>query len=461
MFNRYKDKKILILGFGVEGKGTYGLIRKHFPHKQIAIADKTDFANLEDGIKELVGGDSFLQLHLGDNYLDCLKDYEVIFKSPGISANIKEIKEAIGLGVEVTSQAKLFFDLVDREKVVGITGTKGKSTTTTLIYEILKKAGKNAFLVGNIGNPPLEALEQGEGGSLFVYEMSSYQLEDLNKSPHVAVFLNLYEDHLDYHGTKESYRRAKENIFRHQNEKDHLIIQDTFSFLLNDEVKASIYLYSLNTEVVQKGAFLRAGKIYFVDNNKNEEEIIPAEDISLKGNFNTGNAMAAIIAAKILGADKASIVSALQEFKALPHRIEFVDKVKGVSFYDDSISTIPQATLGAIEALGEDVETLIMGGYDRNINFDILAEGIAKTSVKNVILFPGSGARIWESISKGNNSINHYFVSSMKEAVDIAIKETTAEKICLLSPASPSFGIYKDYKARGNAFKEEVKSHLN
>jgi len=459
VFDKYKNKKILILGLGVEGKSTYRLIRKEYPNKLIGIADKVEYANLDDEIKSELESDNLLNLYFGVDYLDCVKDYEVIFKSPGLPVRIKQLKEASDLGIEITSQVKLFFELIDKNRVIGVTGTKGKSTTATLIYEMLKRAGKKAFLVGNIGNPLLEALNEFDKESLFVYEMSSYQLEDLNISPHIAVFLNLYEDHLDYHGSKEVYRYAKENIFRYQNKKDHLIIPDVFCFLEGDAIESTVYLFSLNNEVAQNGAFLKKNIIYSILDGI-VEKVIRIEDISLKGMFNVGNAMAAIIAAKILGVDNKSIVLALKEFKSLPHRIEYVQTINGVSFYDDSISTIPQATLGAIEALGGKVETLIMGGYDRNINFDILAEGIAGSGVKNIILFPGSGIRIWDAISKGNDFINHFFVSSMKEAVDIAIQKTSAGKVCLLSPASPSFGIYKDYKARGNSFKSEVISHL-
>jgi UDP-N-acetylmuramoyl-L-alanine---L-glutamate ligase len=460
VFKNYRDKRILILGFGVEGKSTYDLLRKEFPDKVIGIADKTNIDSLDTETKDKIKKDSFLKINFGDQYLDSLKDYEVIFKTPGIALDTKELLEAKKAGVEITSQAKLFFEIVNKKQVIGITGTKGKSTTSSLLYDILKKENEHVYLVGNIGNPPLEALGLSKKESLFVYEMSSYQLEDLTASPHIAIFLNLYEDHLDYHKSKENYRKAKENIFRHQGEDDYLIIQDNFAFLANQGVKSSIYTYSLSSKTVQFGAYLEDDFICYAAGDKGEK-VIKTDDISLKGTFNKGNSMAAIIAAKIKGVANKSIVLALKDFKPLPHRIEFVSSVNGVSFYDDSISTIPQATLGAIEALGGEVETLIMGGYDRNIDFNILADGIANSSVKNIILFPGSGSRIWDAISGGKaNDLNHYFVTDMSEAVNIAIDQTSPGKICLLSPASPSFGLYKDYKARGNAFKNEVMSHL-
>ena len=484
MFEKHLDKDILILGFGSEGQSSLKMLRKEFPRKIIGIADKAEFSNLPTEVKEILKDDNLTKHHFGDAYLEALDKYDVIVKTPGIPPCSPEIRRAKELGKIITSQTKIFFENVEQNQIIGITGTKGKSTTTTLIYNMLKNADIDAILVGNIGVPPLEALGTVSAGNssdeaispetqtelpqpnglamtkspFFVFEMSSYQLDELRFSPHISIFLNAYEDHLDYHGSFENYISAKKNIFLHQDSNDYLIINNLFTDILPERISSRVYTFSLNENLTNFGCFVKNNALIYKIGGE-EEAITTTDHVALKGEFNLQNAMAAIIASKILGVNNETIAKSLEEFIALPHRIEGIGTYHGITFYDDSISTIPQATIAALQTLGENVETLIMGGHNRGIDFSILGPEFTKRNIKNLILFPDSGKNIWDTISRTNPSIKGFFVENMTDAIDIAFKNTDPGKFCLLSPASPSFGIFKNYQDRGNSFREEIEKY--
>ncbi|GAI24093.1 unnamed protein product, partial [marine sediment metagenome] len=269
---------------------------------------------------------------------------------------------------------------------------------------------------------------------IFVYEISSHQLQSLKKSPYIAVFLNLYPDHLDYYKNFKEYCQAKESIASYQTKKDY--------FIYNSEQK-------LLREIAKKS---EAKKIAFnIKKIKNLEKIIARKEIPLKGDFNLLNILAATLVGKIFNISSEKIRRAIRSFKPMPHRLEFVGKYKGIEFYNDSFATIPQATTAAIDALGKKVKTLILGGSSkREIDFPILAKKILKSKIENLILFPYTGKKIWKEVlnfKKGNQDLpKSFFVSSMAEAVKTAYGCTKKGSICLLSPASASFSIFRNYK---------------
>ena len=437
-----KDKKILILGLGKEGMDSFDFLRKMFPEKVFGLADRKKFSEFPAKIQEKIKKDKKTKQHFGENHLKFLKNYDVIIKAPGIPPKV--LKSFLSPKTIVTSATEIFFDNY-KGTIIGITGTKGKSTTSSLVYEILKTSVKKVHLVGNIGRPVLRFLEKSTEKDIFVYELSSHQLFHIKKSPHIAVFLNIFPEHLDYYKNFQEYIKAKKNITRWQTNQDYLI------FNSRDKIVSKIAKKS------------KAKKISIFANNHSDVLKNIRMDTALKGEHNIQNIKASIAVAQIFKIPSAKITKAIKNFKPLNHRLEFVTTRKSVKFYNDSLSTIPEAAIAAIDVCGKDVNTIILGGYDRNLDFSKLGRRILKSKIKTVILFPDTGKRIWQEIqkqaekSKIKNPVQCFFADNMRTAVETAFKRTRKGKICLLSPASPSFGLFKNYKERGNLFKKYIK----
>ena len=412
--NELKNRKILILGFGREGRDTFLFLRKLFPKKTIGIADK---------LAKIKKPDKKTRLYSGKNYLKSLKNHDVIIKSPGIPFKILP-KSALK---KITTQTEIFFENCPG-KIVGITGTKGKSTTASLIYQILKQGGIKAHLVGNIGKPVLSLLFSVAPNDVYVYELSSHQLYNLKKSPQVSVFLNIYPEHLDYYRSFKEYVNAKANIIKYQTKEDFLV-------------------YNAGDKLVREIA------------KKSKAKKIP-----VKGEYYELNKNAARAVGKLFKIPKATIEKVISQFKPLPHRLEYVGTFRGIKFYNDALSTIPETAIAAIDTLGDNVETIFLGGFDRGLDFRNLAKRVLKGKIKNVILFPTTGEKIWRDILwQVKNDFSKlpraFLVQNMKDAVKLAYEHTRKGKICLLSCASTSFSIFRDYKEKGNLFKKYVKCY--
>jgi len=408
-----RDKKILILGFGREGRDNFLFLRKLFPNKVLGVADRD---------KKVKTRLPRVKWHLGENYLKALKDYDAIIKSPGVGIHLPEVEKAFKKN-KVISQTGIFFDNCPGQ-IVGITGTKGKSTTASMIYDVLKKGKIRVHLLGNIGKPVLSYLLNAKKNDVFVYELSSHQLYKLRKSPHVAVLLNIYREHLDYYKNFNEYALAKANIAFHQKKDDFLV------FKSEDKIVKEI-----------------AGKS-------------KARKIPIKGKYYELDKNAARAVGRIFKIPSKTVEKALKEFKYLEHRLELVGTFRGVTFYNDALATIPEATMAALDALGNKVATIMLGGFDRNIDFNELAKRVLRSSIKTVILFPTTGLKIWKEILKearGRGVPKHFFVNNMQDAVKLAYQNTAKGKICLLSTASSSFSIFRDYREKGDLFKKFVK----
>lgn len=405
-----EGKKVLILGFGREGKATYTFIKKYIPDLTIAIADLND-VNINE------------KTYIGKDYLKSIYDYDVVIKSPGIPYRDLVLEGFTGT---ITSQTDLLLKF-NRRNIIGITGTKGKSTTSSLIFNILQKAKINVKLIGNIGVPPFECLEEIDDNITLVYEMSSHQLENVNNSPHISVFLNIFEEHLDHYNSYEDYQLAKVNIFRWQNNKDYLICNKT-------------------NELVKK----------YVDElaNSNIIEITDKwiEYGNLLGDHNKLNIRIAVTVARLFNIEDYIIEDAIREFNSLPHRLEYVGEFNGIKYYNDSIATVPEATIAAIESI-KDLSTLILGGMDRGINYNDFVEYLNNSNIKNIILAYETG----EKIAKELKCDSFYLVKNLDEAVDLAKKITEKGKSCLLSPAAASYGYFKNFEERGDYFKKIIK----
>ncbi|PYS29001.1 MAG: UDP-N-acetylmuramoyl-L-alanine--D-glutamate ligase [Acidobacteria bacterium] len=434
-------KSILILGFGTEGQATYEFLRRKWPTKPLTLADRRTLGEFPQELARRLQQDPASSLNLGPGYLDSLVPgkCEVIIKTPGIPASTHQIARARKSGCLLTSHSQIFLSNYPRDKIIGVTGTKGKSTTTSLIYQILKRGGLPAELVGNIGQPPLATLMDVSGDTYFVHEFSSHQLAEVESSPHIAVLLNIVPEHLDYYSTFDEYVAAKENITRFQEPDDFLVFNPA---------------YPIPNAIAQRTqAALRPF------NPEDTQGILKPGDVQLPGKFNLENVMAAVTAASLCGVETAAIQDAVRAFRGLPHRLELVGIFNGVTFYDDSIATVPEATLGALDALGSDVQTLILGGHERNLDFTEFGSRLPG-NIGTVILFPPSGERIWKAIelhSRNTPIPEALFVESMELAVALAYERTEPGRICLLSPASPSFGVFKDYRERGDSFKAFIK----
>ena len=445
-----ENKKILILGFGKEGISTYKFIRKHFPNKKIYIADKTN-AN-----EEMILKDKNVDINFGDNYLDNLKDFDIIMKTPGISfanINIESFKE------KIKSQLELFLEFLD-VTTIGVTGSKGKSTTSSLIYQILKDQNKDTVLMGNIGVPVFDCIEDIKESTIVVLEMSSHQLEYMDVSPNIAILLNIYEEHLDHYKSIKEYAEAKINIGRFQKENDYFIYNVDNKIIKEciDEIET---LNDIKYEVSYNGNLSNdnSNKVYIKDDYIyiNENKVYNINDKrNLLGNHNLNNIMFVLAVCNILKLNLKKAKETISNFKGLEHRMEYVGKYNNIIYYNDSIATIPEATINSIRAL-KNVDTLILGGMDRGISYNEFIKFLNSGVVRNLICMPDTGYKIADSL---NCSSNIYKVETLEEAVELSKKITRKDKICLLSPAAASYGFFKNFVEKGNKYKELVKKDI-
>lgn len=446
----FKDKKIAVLGLGIEGKDVVRFLLKNGA-ADVTIFDRKNASELV-AVKEF-NGLKGLSFKLGPDYLKAgLKDFEVIFRSPAFKLSLPELVVAKKAGAIIISDTKLFFELCPA-KIIGVTGTKGKGTTTTLIYEILKAAGKRVFLAGNIGQPMLALLPRLDKKSWVILELSSFQLQDLEKSPHIAVVLFITSEHLDYHKDTAEYVAAKANIVRHQNEGNRAVLNadNPTAMSFAKLTPAQKYYFSRRKKV--RGGYVTGGKIYLLDKTVGE-----TKSLKLLGVHNWENVGAAITTGYLAGANLPAIKKAVFSFAGLEHRLELVKTVRGISFYNDSFSTTPETTIAAIKSFSRPV-TLIAGGSDKGSDYADLGQEIAHSFVKKLILIGLMANQIQKAaLNGGYRGKIILWPGKMKEIVATALAETAKGGVILLSPACASFDMFKDYKDRGNQFKRYVQN---
>jgi len=451
--------KIGILGLGEEN---IALI-KYFASigvTNLTICDgknKDSLKSYLDQIKDVKFGSNF-----GPDYLDNLDQFDIVFRTPGIWFLAKEIQDALHHGVEISSQTKLFFELCPCP-IIGVTGTKGKGTTSTLIYEMLKqdnrvkdlKSERNVYLGGNIGNAPIEFIDKLTKNDIVVLELSSFQLQDLEKSPHVGVVLNIANDHLDKHVNRDEYVEAKTSIVSHQKEEDFAVINADYltSIEFAAMTKAQVFWFS-RTKKVDLGVWVRDKKEIVLSTKNGEEKIIFTKDILLRGEHNWENISAAACAAHLAGVSLSAITSSIQNFAGLEHRLEFVVEKNNVRYYNDSFSTNPDTTIAAIKSFTEPI-VLIVGGSEKNSDYKELGQAIDESNVKTVIAIGVTGPRIVSEINNPNIEIISH-CKNIDEVVDMAKLKAVAGDVVVFSPASASFDWFANYKERGKIFKNIV-----
>lgn len=459
------SRSIVIAGFGVEGRDVFRFLRRHFPDKPLAIAESRGVDALDPPGRALIAGDPRAVLHGGADHLSRVADYDVAFRSPGIPLAHPALAAARARGVAITSQTALFFAL-RRQRVVGVTGTKGKSTTTALIHAMLEAGGRQSHLVGNIGPDlggasPLALLGTASPDATFVYELSSFQLEDLGQSPDVAVLLDIVPEHLDHHGSFAAYVRAKENVTRHQ-EAGQALVYDAASAIAREIAgrTQATTVACRHDATLRAGCFVESGLVVFVTAD-GATPIVPVTDVerALPGRFNLRNVLPAVAAARRLGVEADAIAGAIRAFRPLRDRFECVGTFRGITFYNAAIATVPEATIAHLSALAPRVTTVILGGVDRGVSYESLARRIVDDKVGTLILFPTTGARLWEQIEmlEAGARPRRVDVTDMESAVRAAYALTPPGSICLHSPASPSRGgIFSSYAERGAQYRTWV-----
>ncbi len=417
-----KDKSILILGYGREGKSALEFIQENLPGADYAVAAQDEL--LIDNV----------HTYWGDDYLDACKEYDVVIKSPGVV-----IKDYLDdeQKAKITSLTDLFMRFT-KNPIIGITGTKGKSTTSSLIYHILHNCNKDAILVGNIGRPCFDVIDDIDHDTIIVFEMSSHQLEFVQASPHIALLLNIYEEHFDHYTTPEGYFNAKKNIFRHQGPDDLLIYGDIFQHADHAEIDE-----------------LPMRKIDIYHDINIPRRVIKT---SLMGEHNYYDILAAVAACEACGVTEDDALKAVESFRGLPHRLEYVGEYKGIKFYNDSIATAQEAVISAIKAIGN-VDTIILGGMDRGLDYHTLVEYIRTTSIRNVLLLPNTIESFERIFNEAPHSQMLMPVDNMEAAVKTAYAQTAEGHTCLLSPAAASYNTYKNFEERGNDFCRLVQQY--
>jgi len=441
-----QGKNVAIIGFGQEGISAANFLGRN---NNILIYDDKNKKQID---KELFGE---LKVEATLNFGNALKEQvDVIVRSPGVRPDHPQIKKLVHSGAKLTSPTNIFFKKCPAQ-IIGVTGTKGKGTTSALIYKMLETQNKDLFLAGNIGTPMLNILPQLTPDSLVVLELSSFQLMDLKKSPHIAVILMITSEHLDWHKDQKEYINAKFSAVNFQKKKNFAIINKDFEISKSFSTKTPAKVYYFSTKNETNGVYMSGNKIISEINGR--EEITGTDDVTLPGRHNLQNVAAATAVAKILNIKNSNIAKVLKIFKGLPHRLQLVREVDGVKYYNDSFSTTPETTIAAIESFNAP-KILILGGSWKNSNFKNLGRTIKNSkSTKAIILIGEQSQIIKEAIGAVTIPIIEG-ASTMAQIVAEAQNIAKRGDLVILSPACASFDMFKNYEDRGEQFKKYVLS---
>ena len=447
-----KGKRVAVIGIGVSNTPLIKMLLRS--GIKVTACDKRSQEDLGGVAEELESLGA--RLYLGEDYLKHL-DHDVIFRTPGLRPDVPELEAAKARGSVVTSEMEVFFQVCPCRRI-GVTGSDGKTTTTTIISELLRRAGYHVYVGGNIGKPLLPDVSGMEPEDIAVLELSSFQLMTMDLSPEIAVVTNLAPNHLDVHKSMGEYIAAKENIFSHQG-KDGLAVfnaDNEITQALSATAPGRVTLFS-RREVLERGVYVKDGAIWCT-NEAGTREVLPLSGILLPGEHNVENYMAAIAAVDALVPDEV-IRSFAGTFQGVEHRIELVRTVDGVRYYNDSIASSPSRTIAGLNSFPEQV-ILIAGGYDKHIPFDVLGPEIIK-HVKHLILTGDTAGKIraavegTEGYEPGKPDIT--VIEDFKLAVMAARNLAREWDVVLLSPACASFDKFKNFMERGNAFKTIIR----
>ncbi len=448
-----RHKRVAVIGIGVSNTPLIKMLLR--AEVRVTACDKSareDFGGVIEELESLGA-----EIHLGADYLEHLEGHDIIFRTPGLRPDVPQLLAARERGSVVTSEMEVFFQVCPCE-MIAVTGSDGKTTTTTIIAELLKKSGLHVYVGGNIGNPLLAEVPGIEPDDMVVLELSSFQLMTMDMSPNVAVVTNLSPNHLDVHKSMEEYVHAKENIFLHQESEDLAVFNwdNETTRKLAAKGKGRVTMFS-RKESLEKGVYLKDDAIWKSD-EEGARQVLPLGDILLPGDHNVENYMAAIAAVDGLVSDETIRVFA-RNFGGVEHRIELVRTLNGVRYYNDSIASSPSRTIAGLKSFEEKV-ILIAGGYDKHIPFEALGPEIV-SHVKALILTGDTAPKLRATVenapgyTRDTPPIIEY--NDFKSAVTAAAAMAQPGDVVLLSPACASFDQFKNFMERGNRFKEIVR----
>lgn len=449
----WRDKKVLVIGMARSGVAVAEVLAAK--GSQVTICDKKDESELKDLITKMSG--KGINVIAGKYPEVTGEKFNLVIPSPGVPLDIPPIQQAYGdKSIYVWSEIELAYRMSQGE-IVAVTGTNGKTTTTSLIGQMFSDAGMPTIVAGNIGKPLVREIQNSTPEHRIIVEVSSFQLETIhNFRPKVAVFLNLTPDHLDRHKTFNKYKRCKMNIFKNQEKDDWAVLN--YDDLQVREMKKEINskaMYFSQKEEPSPGVYIKDDQV-IVDWGTKKDIICPVEHIKLRGSHNLENCLAAIAAGVVLNLPKESVAHTLHTFAGVEHRLEYVREINGVTFVNDSKGTNPEASLKALEAYSDKPIILLAGGMDKGSDFSLFAEAIQK-GVKNLILLGETAPKIAVAVEKIGFK-DYYYVKTLKEAVHKAWELACPGDVILLSPACASWDMFKSYEERGELFKAVVNS---
>ncbi len=453
-FNNYiRNRRVALLGIGVSNISLIDYLHKH--NAEVTLFDKREEDKIDKTIIEKVK-DYGMKLSLGNDYLERLKHFEIIFRSPSIRPDIPEIISELEKGAILTSEIELVVEMCPGT-VIGVTGSDGKTTTTSLIYEILSQSGKKCYVGGNIGIPLFPKLEEMREDDFVVLELSSFQLMTMKISPQIAVITNITPNHLDIHKSYDEYIEAKTNIFKYQDRTGILITNYDDEIARNLAKRANgKVIYFSSKEKIPTGIIIDDGVIKISEDGL-RRHVLNTKNLNLRGMHNYENVCAAIGATKTITSVE-NQAKAIKEFRGVEHRLEFIRKIDDIKWYNDSIGSSPTRTIAGLNSFDEKI-VLIAGGYDKHLDYEPIAKPIVQ-KVSSLILMGQTAEKIEkvvrEELKIQGKTMNIYRVNTLEEAARTAKRIAKLGEIVLLSPASASFDMFKDFAERGNKFKQIV-----
>lgn len=453
-FNQFlNQRKVALIGLGVSNIPLLEYL--YHNHAKVTVFDNRSIEQIPKQIMNEITSYTF-EFVLGEDNLSKLVGFDLIFRSPSCMPNQPALEEERKRGAIITTEIEMLMEMAPC-KIIGVTGSDGKTTTTSLIYAILKEGGYHCYLGGNIGTPLFTKLEEMKPEDIIVLELSSFQLMNMAISPEISVITNISPNHLNIHRSYEEYIDAKKNIFRYQTEKGIVVLNydNEITKQASKEANGKVIFFS-SKEKLDNGIIIDGDMIKECE-DKLRRHILNVENISLRGNHNYENMAAAIAATKTL-VDTDTMIKAITEFKAVEHRLEWIKEINGVKWYNDSIGTSPTRTIAGLNSFKEEI-ILIAGGYDKHLEYEPIAKPIIE-HVKGLILLGQTADKIEEAVTKELKSqkkeLPIYRCQTLQQTIEIAYRIATPGQIVLFSPASASFDMFKDFAERGNIFKNMV-----